>query len=291
MIRLTIRPNTAYVYHMLSVARCGYDNDWGRQWRSVHPAEDLELLHCYERELTICGGEHVGKLCGLLAYPAAVDTPVAESYHRMGMVFATGDVSLDPLGKALLESVGELRQEAMEICQVMERNVPIFLEQVWLHAEEKVKPVRDRLQQLFDERALAHRACTLLGIMEELDLEAILCPSMANGAEAIFISENQDVFGIDRSDEDAYFFIGHEYIIRLLMAALQSTSAFQGINKQSWLITEGMAEYYIRLLEGTTRFFNEQQEVAAQCALLSGGAVGAPEELYQQLCALYGLQA
>ena len=37
-IRFEIDPNINYLYHMLSVARCGYDNDYGRRYRPLSSA-------------------------------------------------------------------------------------------------------------------------------------------------------------------------------------------------------------------------------------------------------------
>ena len=47
-----------YIYHMLSVARCGYDNDYGAKYRGDYPQEDLALLKKHERLMTCAGGIH-----------------------------------------------------------------------------------------------------------------------------------------------------------------------------------------------------------------------------------------
>lgn len=35
-IKLIANRETNYVYHMLSVAKCGYDNDYGRKYRGLY---------------------------------------------------------------------------------------------------------------------------------------------------------------------------------------------------------------------------------------------------------------
>lgn len=290
MIRLTTNPETAYVYHMLSVARCGYDNDYGARWRGLHDKTDLSVLHALERELTICGGEHEGRLYrSLISLPAQAVMPAESAYRLLERLFATQNPQVLPgMGEAVLAATSGLWQEAAAVCRVLERNASLFKAQVWPQVKPAIEAHLHAVQPLFDQRRLASRAQALLNA-RDLDFEAVLCASMAFGAEAIFISETQDVFGIDRSAEDAYFFLGHEYIIRLMMESLKDTSAFQDFS--TWTITEGMAEYYLSELEGTVRFFNDLQTVAEECRRIRRDETLHPSALYTRLCALHGLKA
>ena len=43
-LHVEINPVTNYVFHMLSVAGLGYDNDYGRKWRHTVPENDLAVL-------------------------------------------------------------------------------------------------------------------------------------------------------------------------------------------------------------------------------------------------------
>ena len=76
--------------------------------------------------------------------------------------------------------------------------------------------------------------------------------SIQHGAEAIDISGTQDIFGISRSPEDSFLFIGHEFIIYLLKQALREEDAFRRF--ETWETTEGLAEYYLKELTGRTLF-------------------------------------
>lgn len=55
---------------------------------------------------------------------------------------------------------------------------------------------------------------------------ATLVTSVKNGAEAIDISPELDVFGIVRDPMDAFYFIGHKFIIYLLFTALKDAIQF-----------------------------------------------------------------
>ena len=57
---------------------------------------------------------------------------------------------------------------------------------------------------------------------------------------------------------DAVYFIGHEFIIYLLKAALREEDAFR--SNTTWPLTEALAEYYLKRIMGDTRFFDGQRE-------------------------------
>lgn len=43
-IKAIISKNSNYIYHMLSVSRCGYDNSYGEKYRKYHDEIDLNIL-------------------------------------------------------------------------------------------------------------------------------------------------------------------------------------------------------------------------------------------------------
>ena len=43
-IKFTANKDTNFVFHMLSVARCGYDNAYGEAYRKYYPEEDLTVI-------------------------------------------------------------------------------------------------------------------------------------------------------------------------------------------------------------------------------------------------------
>lgn len=82
--------------------------------------------------------------------------------------------------------------------------------------------------------------------------------SVAGGAEAIDISQSQDVFGIERDYLDAAYFIGHGFIIYLLFEVLANENAFKTL--ENWSLTEGLAEFYLKKIMGDTRLFEKHQK-------------------------------
>lgn len=80
-VRFVANKDTNYVFHMLSVAKCGYDNTYGSYYRNLYPAEDLAVIKENEPLLSVCGGEHCGFLYGTLVSEPACGMVSAKDYY------------------------------------------------------------------------------------------------------------------------------------------------------------------------------------------------------------------
>ena len=253
-LRFTVNPDTNYVFHMLSVARVGYDNAYGARFRSDYPEEDLAVLKGYEELLTVCGGEHCGEL-----------------YHMMVTLPACAEQSAKEYYVALLDEAisGPVPPEAevyrpivADICRVMIRHYDDYVARIWPGQEAEIRRYIPLVEERFAASDFAARAVDVVGFgLPGNGFTATLVTSVENGAEAIDISPEQDVFGIVRDPVDAFYFIGHEFIIYLLKNALKDEDAFQSF--ATWPVTEGLAEYYLKQLLGDMRFFNAQAKIVA----------------------------
>ena len=254
-IKTKVNKDTNYVFHMLSAARCGYDNFYGERYRSLHKAADLNILKKYEELITVRGGEHCGELYSLLvAVPACGECSAKEYYANILAQFQKEPVP------DLVKEYMEFKAPATEIAAVMAENYGIY-EAVWEKSEKELLEYAKQVEERFTDSGFTDKCEKLVG--QELKAEyfhAAFTNSVAWGPEAIDISEEQDMFGIDRTVEDAFYFIGHEFIIYLLMEALKDTNAFQSF--EAWPLTEGLAEFYLTEVMGNSRFFDEQLRYA-----------------------------
>jgi hypothetical protein len=83
-IKTKVSREANYIYHILSVAKCGYDNEYGRKYASYHSFDDLKILKDNETHVTVVGGEHSGKLYWLLVMlPASFDTEALLYYEAI----------------------------------------------------------------------------------------------------------------------------------------------------------------------------------------------------------------
>lgn len=256
-IRFETDPSINYLYHMLSVARCGYDNDYGAKYRPLYPAEELAAFADNRELLTIKGGEYWGVLYSLLIFiPAGQAESLPEYYNgllaicesiRAGEIPADIDTSLVPY----TDLIGRLSQ-------LLLKHHAAYVRDIFPAEREKIAAAIVPVQAWFEEHDFTARAEKLTGCKLSAEaFTATMVSSVAGGPEAIDLTADKDLFGIERSTMDAVYFIGHEFIIYLLKAALQGENAFRSY--ETWPLTEGLAEFYLKRIMGDTRFFHAQQ--------------------------------
>lgn len=256
-ICFTANKDTNYIFHMLSVAKCGYDNSYGEKYRARYPQDELKILKQNESLITVCGGEHCGLLYGLLVgEPACAKVPLPEYYHSLieiGNAVKNGNVPKD-----VSEELVPYTDIIIAISEIMIKYYKDYIENLWEFEKGKIENHISDLQVYFDKSNFTEKAERLLGCCLKSDFfTATLVTSVEGGAEAIDISKGQDVFGIERTVRDAVYFIGHEFIIYLLFEALAEENAFKLL--ETWKMTEGLAEYYLKKIMGdTSGFFSEQ---------------------------------
>lgn len=271
-IRFIANPDTNFVFHMLSVAKCGYDNAYGSTYRHLYPESDLALLKENETLLTVCGGEHFGALYALMVMePARAKTPAKDYYTELIRRKERGEVP---------ESFEQYADLVCRISTMMIRHYDHYIAEIWPKEKEKIEAYIPAVLGLFQQADFSKRAEELIGckLLSEY-FTATLVTSVENGAEAIDIDREQDVFGIVRDAIDAFYFIGHEFIIYLLFNVLKNENAFRDFG--TWAKTEGLAEYYLKKINGDTRFFNAQQKYVEFYEKCAEGKKLSAAELYR----------
>ncbi|MEN6471263.1 MAG: hypothetical protein ABFC62_07340 [Clostridiaceae bacterium] len=278
-IKTRINRETNYVYHMLSVAKCGYDNAYGEKHRALHDAADLSVLKARESLITVAGGEHNGALYWpMVAIPARGEQCADAYYAELCGIFQGRAARPEIFPFGLSERYAEHREAVVELSRVMLRNYGVYVNRVWEGAQRELAPYAAEIGRLFEKSGFTEKAERLVG--QDLGTDAFcatFCNAIASGAEGVDIADDQDVFGIDRSFEDAFYFIAHEYIIFLLKRALTGTEAFQSIG--AWARTEGLAEFYLNCALGKGHLFRAQEKYAAHYRRLfeANGALSARE--------------
>lgn len=259
-IKLELNPEANYIFHMLSVAGCGYDNAHGARWRGLYPPEDLAVLKEHETLLTVRGGEHCGELYWLLVcLPARGLHPAEDFYNDLLALFRDGAevTALSPDAPRWVGRWTPWREAIAALSEVLARAAPRYRAQVWPDARRELEGYAARLRPLLP-RELAQRAQALVGQRLAADaFRAVLVNSVDGGATAVDISEDQDVFGIGPPPVETARLICHEFVIFLLKSALADTAAFQDMS--AWPLVEGLAEFYTRLLLGEGGQFRAQR--------------------------------
>lgn len=291
-IQMKADKDTNYVFHMLSVARCGYDNAYGERYRKLYPKEDIDTIKENEELLTVCGGQHCGELYGcMVAGPACGNIPAKEYYSGLIGMTENGQAPANFLKFSMEDNnrisadFHKYAETVRRISAVMVRHYDHYIRKIWPEEEKKIQAYIPRVLPLFEEKCFTDKAEELVGCsLPGRFFTAMMVTSVANGAEAIDISDEQDVFGIERDPVDAFYFIGHEFIIYLLLRALKDENAFHSF--QTWGLTEGLAEYYLKKIMGDFRFFDSQQKYALRYEQWEKEGKRTAVELYRM-----GLQA
>lgn len=253
-IQFVANKDTNYVFHMLSVSKCGYNNAYGDYYAPLYSQEDLAVLKTHENLITVCGGRHCGALYRIIVCDAACAKSSAKDYYAELIHKVTNNDIPDTISK--------YSEAICQIAAVMIKHYDHFVESIWDKEQTKIIEYIPAVQKLFDDGDFTEKAEAAVCQTLPYNYFAVtLVTSVENGAEAIDISDEQDVFGIERNPLDAFYFIGHEFIIFLLFDALKKEKAFKTLD--TWNITEGLAEYYLKQILGDTRFFNTHKKYVA----------------------------
>ena len=155
-----------------------------------------------------------------------------------------------------------------------------YVQNIWQDEKNKIENYIAQLQIAFENAQFTDKAEKWLGCQLPNELFMVtFVTSVEGGAEAIDISQSQDVFGIERGFEDAFYFIGHEFIIYLLMNVLADENAFKTFD--TWEATEGLAEYYLKKIMGNIRF-KEHRKYVEYYENCEKKVPPSPVELYRQ---------
>lgn len=251
-------PDINYVFHMLSVAKCGYDNAYGEKYRERYDPSDLKCIKDQELHLTARGGEHCGDWFGpMVCEPARSGVTAKEYYAETIAWIESGNLDLPD----------DMLASIIHVCRVMIRYYDDFMENIWPAEKIRITEYINTMRTAFEENDFTEKAEALVGVfLPSPWFTAALVSSVEGGAEAIDITDTQDVFGIDRSPEAEKAFISHEFIIYLLKIALKNEDAFQSLD--NWTLAEGLAEYYLQKIDSNARTFQSCQEQAGKYRLL-----------------------
>lgn len=278
-IKVIISKNSNYIYHMLSVSKCGYDNSYGKKYRKYHDKIDINILKKHERHITVCGGEHCGELYNIcISIPASLDDDILEDYFLALLdLFKNENLELNfSKYKNIYElcfpslyinsksheefylSLVHLKSEIIEISRVIIDNYNIYLKYVWEETNKeiniKVKELNKVLSKLkyreMWEKELDYR-------FKHESFNVVLCNSIENGPQGINISSDKNVFYTSDDNILLSKFISHEFGIYLLIDILFNREILNSSNILTYYqLFESLAEYYNERICGGCKYFD-----------------------------------
>lgn len=250
-----------FFFHLMSVAKVGYDNAYGEKYKDSMSSEDIATIKKYEKELTMKGGEYNGKLFWTGMY-AGNAQDVINRLHSGG-----GFPGFESYTDVLLEIFGIFLKYHDDYC-----------EKIWPEEEKRLDQTAQEWQKRFDEERLDEKAEKLLGISRETIFFASLISSIEHGVEAILYEDESgdtyDLFSIDRDYNSARAMFLHEYIIALLEKRIPFAI-------DSYDRYEGLAEYYTEELIGKTYNFTYMEKYIDFYRKKMSEKAYTPEELFE----------
>ncbi len=274
-----------YVFHMLSVAKCGYNNDYGNKYKKIHSKYDLDILKKNEKYITVCGGEHCGKLYSIcVCIPASLNEDKLIDYYKgLNDLFKNKNLkrhesnytelydeifsceSLDINKKSHSEfynSFIHLEKEIIEISEVMINNYDIYVEKVWNNSEKEIRFNINELNKIFSKYNYTDIWEKELGYKYKYNnFYAVICNSIDNGPQAINISHNKNILGITNDNMAMAKLISHEFGIYIFKDILFDLGIFNDSNILFYYkYLEAIAEYYNQLVCGGCGCFDRFNE-------------------------------
>ena len=147
-IKFTANKDTNYIFHMLSVAECGYDNAYGEYYRSRYLEKDLMVLKSNEKLLTVSGGEHCGALYAVMVSEPACAEVSAKKYYYSIINFekkvingSASDIT-DPIKIQYAERI-------ISIAEIMVKYYDDYFENIWQDEKNKIENYIPQLQIAF----------------------------------------------------------------------------------------------------------------------------------------------
>ena len=262
-IRFFCDRDVNYFFHMLSVAGVGYDNDYGRSYRDRYPVSELGILKKYEHDLVMRGGEHEGAVFWIGMYAGEAQEAIDKIEQDGGF-----------------EGFEQYNDELLDILGVLQRNYDNYCSEIWPGEEKILSEKIKEWQTAFDAENVSGRADRLLGI----DREETFCPSLVRsvggGSEAIIYAiddkEVCDVFNCEKDLSAALCFIGHEYVVFLLLSVIGDE-----LDISLYDAFEGLAEFYSEQLFGRSDTFSRQREFTDMYREKMSVRTYTPKELFR----------
>jgi hypothetical protein len=282
---------------MLSVSKCGYDNEYGNRYSKLYNHDDLSALKKNENLITVSGGEHCGQLYwSLISIPASLDSEAAEYYKMVHKLFTDENnlyvkENYSSLYSSVLKESDTIdeylkyKNEILSICDIMINNYQKYCNEIWVESKKELEIYANDMQQIFDNSNICSRLETATGLTMNKCFIASFCNSLENGPEAIDISDTQDIFGIARTYEMAKSFISHEYIIYMFKEAFSKNGIAFDI--KHWNYFESLAEYYNSYVVGNINSFNKPNNIIDFYITENTGGKYSAIELYKKAIERY----
>lgn len=298
-VKVVCHKNTNYAYHMLSVAKCVYDNEYGERYAILHDKEDLGVLKKNEKLLMCVGGEYSGELFAyFIGIPSLLGEDINLKLYYNELAQLNWNKGLELLAETDYDSQREffraeleafLKDESnkkifVQIAEVFRDNYDIYIKEIWTESQKDIEVVAQRMNKTFSEKDYISEWENILGYEYPYEqFEVILCNSIENGPEAMNIFD-KDIFQIPKEEEynAKIDMISHEIGIFNLMPYLydaQNSKVFFSAYHEF----ESLAEYFNQKLgHNLCSGMGDEQLIVMYKEMLEKDPNMTPKEMFEK---------
>lgn len=251
-INFVISLNANYIYHMLSISKCGYINMYRTKYKNLHRQDDINKLFFNKHLLSVADGKKLGTLYKLITNPILSDEQDIVSYYSiLYELFSTYDIKenfnkyyeinhlfFDGMSHFdLYKEYQRYKNEISAISKVMIENFEIYKQKVWPDTQKEIQKVINSLNKIFTRRDYIDEWEKLLKVNYEDDFYAYLCNAISNGPQGIAFANNKVLFSSTEYEDHLCNLISHELGLAMLKKVIKD---------YQYEIIESLAEFYNR---------------------------------------------
>lgn len=301
-VRAVVEAGPNYIFHLMAVARNGFDSDYADKYRdSVNPA-DILVLEEQRRELSFRDGGSGNLTYLLIFFPAYLNLDTRASLEEYFALLNSGLESGDCSGfyaryedafdrqrdwthsvgpEWLLRTHREYNDAIRRLGEVYTANFTPYMTRVWPVESKDMQAVASQLNPYLEDVDLIGRWERLLGIEFKVHpYEIVLCSAIKNGPSANSLGYERNVFYSGDDMDYIKKFISHEVGTYILFPVLRDLPSERDPSL-AYKAFESLARFYNSLALGTKdlypmgtyydadRFFSIYEDIHRTCPGMS----------------------
>jgi len=269
-----VGPN--YIFHLMAVARNGFDSDYTARYRDTVDAADLSALEEHRRDLVFRDGGSGNLAFLMIFFPAYLNldtsTALAEYFDLLSSGLAESDCGefmfryRDAFtrqaewthsvgGEWVLQKHRPYKEAIARLGEAYVRNLEAYLREVWPLESDKMRVVATELNSYLDQADLIGRWESLVGVEFKYSrYQIVLCSAIKNGPSANSLGYERNVFYSGDDLDYMRKFISHEVGTHILFPLLKGVSHGRDPSL-AYKTYENLARYYNSLILRSTDLY------------------------------------
>ena len=287
-IEICVESTPNYLFHILSVAKIGYNNDYSEKYTNSLSASDKQTMKTSSRIVEIPSNYEYNFSWLIIFLPGYMNIEgeeFTEYYSELMYLFQSRDGSR--FGKRYKKDLDNARKQfgdfweysvlnqlqsatdddikgAAAVCSVIVRNYDSYISEIWTDQEEVLQAKADSLNAFLSDFSPFEIISEQTG--EHFDEEKFmvtLCSSIEKGPDAMDLGYNKNLHYYNRDNESLRHFITHELIIRYIIPYRNKFYRnYNNINHSLlYEVTEMTAEFYTNIILEDSFSFNWFPEI------------------------------